>query len=598
MNLTCLPKGRRVARRPLAIAAASAAVLASFGGVGAATFTYTVPTPEAANTTGAPDNWSAGTAAGWDVTPVSASDTTLVFNGPTTPVSRFTANDVANPFQLNVLTLQGSGTAAGASALTLQGNGLNFVSNGATTPVVNLAASKGTATTYTVTVNNAVTLTNNTTFQGAGNAAFSFAGAIGGAGTLTKSGASVLTLAGTTANTYAGTTTVSAGELDLNKTAGVNAVPGDVTVTGGTVRLVAANQIPDAANVSLSGSSVLDMNAKAETINNLSVTGTSVVNNTGAIININGTLTNSSTSTGGSGAAFVVNSGGKVTVGGLATFNTGSQTLIGGGTNTSLTFNGGLNLTGASIRLNSGATSKIVLGGNVTVNDPGTTAFSSIANNGSGTLANGFDLNGANRTFTIANGSAATDFVVAAVVTSGTGTGALTKAGAGLMALTNPGNNYTGGTSITGGTLAPQADGALGTGGVTVSPGAVLDLSTGVTTGAIADTATLTLSSSGSTFSVVSFGASTLNESVGQLLVNGVPQSSGTYTSANLPNFITGSGSITVVPEPASLGQLGLGAAALLRRRRRAASAGTLMMRPRRASLPARGTPAGPARRD
>src|SRR5688500_10205976 len=101
--------------------AAAAAGLIAVPVASAATHTYTPA--EATNTTAAPDLWSAGPAAGWDVTPVSAADTTLVFNVPTTTgVSRFTSNDVANPFQLNVLTFQGTGPAGNSatSTLTLQ----------------------------------------------------------------------------------------------------------------------------------------------------------------------------------------------------------------------------------------------------------------------------------------------------------------------------------------------------------------------------------------------------------------------------------------------------------------------------------------------
>src|SRR6476660_172918 len=78
--------------RRLAIAAVVGLSTISAGSALAGTFTYT--SPEATNTSGAPDNWSGGTAAGWDATPVSATDTTLVFNGPTTAANRFTANDV------------------------------------------------------------------------------------------------------------------------------------------------------------------------------------------------------------------------------------------------------------------------------------------------------------------------------------------------------------------------------------------------------------------------------------------------------------------------------------------------------------------------
>ena len=41
------------------------------------------------------------------------------------------------------------------------------------------------------------------------------------------SGSGILTLAGTAANTYSGVTTITLGELDLIKSAGVNAIAGD-----------------------------------------------------------------------------------------------------------------------------------------------------------------------------------------------------------------------------------------------------------------------------------------------------------------------------------------------------------------------------------
>lgn len=537
-------------------AAFAGGAVACAGTVRAATYSYTVPTPEASNTSGTADNWSGGTAAGWDATPVSDDETTLTFNVPTTTgVSRFTANNVANPFQLNVLTIQGTGPA-GASAtagLTVQGSTLDLRTNttSAALPTVNLNANRGATGTpapvLNVTVNNPLTLTNNTTFQGNGTATqFVFGGAIGGGGNLTKTGTSLMQL-NSTGNNYAGSTGVSAG----------------------TLRLGANNVLPDNSPVSVSGTGVVDFSGRNETIASLTLTDTGLINNTAATITISGAMTNSSTTTSGSGGAFVLNSGGNLTVNGPATFNAGSTTLLGGGNSGRLNLNGGVSMTGASIRMNVGTGSRIVLGSGVTVNS--SAAQSSIVF-GTGTpgTTNTLDLNGANRAFAVANGAGAVDFLVAVPVVSVTGVGAVTKTGDGTMSLTNGNNTYTGGTTVTGGSLLASANNALGAGDVTITAtstaNTVLDLTTAaVNAGAVADTATLFLNSDTTStprFGQVVFGSNTLNEVVAALVVDGATQAAGTYTAGGgggtiaLPNFITGSGSITVVPEPGSAATL------------------------------------------
>ena len=148
--------------------------------------------------------------------------------------------------------------------------------------------------------------------------------------------------------------------------------------------------------------------------------------------------------------------------------------------------------------------------------------------------------------------------------------GGFTKTGTGVLSITG-GSTYNGGTTVSVGTLAAQANGALGTGNVSVSPGAVLDLSSANLTsagGAINDSASLTLGNTGNSYGLVAFGTSTLNEIVNSLIVNGVAEPQGSYSSATLPNYITGNGSVSVVPEPASMGILGFGAIGLLARRR------------------------------
>lgn len=95
-------------------------------------------------------------------------------------------------------------------------------------------------------------------------------------GSLTKTGAGNLTLSGSNANTYTGTTTVSAGELELNKTAGTNAIAGDVAVNGGTLLLSAANQIADTSDMTLGGGT-FDTNGNNESLGTLTLSSSSTI---------------------------------------------------------------------------------------------------------------------------------------------------------------------------------------------------------------------------------------------------------------------------------------------------------------------------------
>ncbi len=121
----------------------------------------------------------------------------------------------------------------------------------------------------------------------------------------------------------------------------------------------------------------------------------------------------------------------------------------------------------------------------------------------------------------------------------------MTLTGSGGPVTFNPAGN----TIILSGTLS-------GSGGLTVAGGGILELS-----GArayIGDTtvnagSTLRLDSAGSTsgaFKAASGGVFNLNYigtyTVGSLYTNGVALPGGVYTSANLPGFITGAGSLTV----------------------------------------------------
>src|SRR5262249_26781146 len=134
----------------------------------------------------------------------------------------------------------------------------NLVLGGGTLQYTGATASTDRAFTLTAATTSTFDVTtNNLTISGAAAAT---------TGSLAKIGAGTLTFSGTTANAYTGTTTVIAGELDLNKTAGINAIGGalvigddDGTADHDIVKLLATNQMPS-ASVTVTSSGKLDLN--------------------------------------------------------------------------------------------------------------------------------------------------------------------------------------------------------------------------------------------------------------------------------------------------------------------------------------------------
>ena len=134
---------------------------------------------------------------------------------------------------------------------------------------------------------------------------------------IVKLGAGSLLLAGTTPNTWAGATNLGAGNLLLGKTAGVNAIPGDLTGTPTTsnplLKNAASQQIPDTASVNLSGIAGIgsvnwDLAGFDETIANLTISnnqGTSsmVVETNGGTLTVTSSINISGVSTAGSPSA-------------------------------------------------------------------------------------------------------------------------------------------------------------------------------------------------------------------------------------------------------------------------------------------------------
>lgn len=217
-------------------------------------------------------------------------------------------------------------------------------------------------------------------FNAAGTIGISSAISDGGSAFgITKTGAGTLTFSGTSANTYSGLTTVNAGELDFNKSAGTNAIAGNLTIGDGsgtdTVKLLAADQIANTSDLTIASSGVLNLNNNNETIDALNS-----ISSAASILLGSATLTvgaNNETSFGYAGTS----SG----TGGLT--KTGSGVLILSGANGytgDTTIKAGEILLAASGSLSSSST--IRLGDTITSSPAATFAFG--AAGGGETVAN------------------------------------------------------------------------------------------------------------------------------------------------------------------------------------------------------------------
>lgn len=162
-----------------------------------------------------------------------------------------------------------------------------------------------------------------------------------------------------------------------------------------------------------------------------------------------------------------------------------------------------------------------------------------------------------------------------------TGSGMLTTKARVAVVLGGANNDYSGGTRVNTAVLEANAAGSLGTGSVQVDPGATLEVAVSDTTSSAAD---LYLDSDGGgTYATLDLGGTGVVTTVAAAYTGGLggwaapagysQLAPGDYTAADLPNYLAGDGTLTVLPEPATLALLALGGAALLRTRRRKRSA-------------------------
>ncbi len=231
---------------------------------------------------------------------------TLILNGGT-----LTAHNSAVSITNNT-TVSANSTIAGAHAITI--NGTTTI-NGTRTLTINNAAHtalnhinlygnltlNGTGTLSfngTTTLNNNRTLTNNLTtltlnqvilsnstlnrtltIAGTGNTDITgpITNGASTASSLTKTGSGTLILSGNSANTYTGNTIVNGGTLILSKTAGTNAITGNLNIqSGGTLLLAQSHQINNTSNLTLAGGT-FNTQGNSETLGTLTLNATSTI---------------------------------------------------------------------------------------------------------------------------------------------------------------------------------------------------------------------------------------------------------------------------------------------------------------------------------
>ncbi|HFD6147466.1 TPA: autotransporter-associated beta strand repeat-containing protein [Salmonella enterica] len=318
-----------------------------------------------------------------------------------------------------------------------------------------------------------------------------FANNIGGTGSVVKSGDKTLTLSGS--NTYTGGTTISGGTLVATnvEALGTGNVTDNATLelsTGGDF----ANNIGGTGSVVKSGDETLTLSGANSYTGGTTISGgTLVATNVEALGT--GDVTDNATlelNTGGdftnniSGSGQVVKSGDKtLTLSGINSY-TGGTTISGGtliATNVEALGSGDVT-DNATLELNTGGTFDNVISGSGQVVKSGDDALTLSGNNSytGGTLISGGTLVASN-VEALGSGDV-TDNATLEMNTGGdfdnaiSGSGQVVKSGDETLTLSGA-NSYTGGTTISGGTLVASNVEALGTGDVTNN--ATLELNTG-----------------------------------------------------------------------------------------------------------------------
>jgi len=385
-----------------------------------------------------------------------------------------------------------NGAAGAITAGTVIANGITFNAASSGTYVLSGGAITLDGTTPTIT----------------SNVDASIASAIAGTVGLTKAGTGILTLSGT--NTYSGGTAVNAGTLAVKQPgAAVGTVNGQVLGAGAvSVNSSGTLYIDDEGNGTAGNERILAVGNNITGAGTLQARASSVMTNGWSSVNLTGNLS-------GFGGTFNILAG-STTNRGKVKFTAASQAAV----------------------LSSSATVNVANGAQLYLNQAYTYGFGLHLNGGTGGENNG-SLRLDNATLDVTGGVMlhADSIISGAGKISGAigengGNYRLTKVANNITVLTGP-NSYSGGTTISAGTVSVGNNSALGSGAVTMG-GGNLSNTTGV---ALANNFTL---NNGTTFTAGN-GTLALNGNV-----TGSPTGNWTLTATNKitlagTNGITGS---------------------------------------------------------
>ncbi|WP_426703068.1 autotransporter-associated beta strand repeat-containing protein [Rhodanobacter sp. Col0626] len=331
-------------------------------------------------------------------------------------------------------------------------------------------------------------------------------GTVVGGGSLIKDGAGTLVLTGT--NTYTGGNTVTAGTLQA----------GSAQAFGGTATGAGAGQL------TVNAGATADLNGFAVWVTGLNGAGNVTLGNTG-VLQLRGTGTFSGNISGAGGVSAL--SGTNQTFSGCGNSYTGATIIASATVTTDCLANGGQNS-----------------GIGASTSDPANLAFTNgtlVYTGATVSIDRGIQLTGGAGGLNIAN--AATTLTIGGSIQ---GAGNLTKQGAGTLVLTNS-NTYTGGTTLSAGTLQAGATNAFGTGYINYFDvaGAQLDLNGfntsasyitgGGSTGGNTDLggATLTINSGANSAAAANYGGTITG--TGNVVKNG---GSFEYLSSAASNYV------------------------------------------------------------